>query len=654
MKNKKNKSGFTLVELVVVMSIMGIILGAILNLLEPVNTAYRNAESVTNTNQVGSGLNEWIEEQVRYSTNVLVLSNYEGVPQVTNGKVGSHSAIFNDCIILDNTNVRGSQFDDYDATATVSRKMGATGTLLHVKNLKDYDTFSFKEIDTGMEEEYYGNEAYNFEAGIVQQSTDGVTNLRLTTTAFQYSLRNGSYVFDEKQRFTSEKEFDLVNINVDPSNPKFIAKEYDFATSPDYTKFPKATVKTATNAVQSAMYNKDSVYTYIFYTKSTEDPEVNVTFTYETSTGAKKTDTLIIKKGSTLNSGLVPDPSLPSKYESVQWSTTVEDGGIFPITFDWKQKTFYHDTAFEALYGPKIATTWYKAKFVNVDGTPAADITDGSGYVDIPAGSFVFNTVDNSNLPGELDTHSSKYDADYASKHSFVGWYTMIGGVKKYSTEVTLDNDTTVFYPEVKQKPKVTFEANGAAYSTEQYVEYDALATAPVDEPTPPADNKIFAGWYKKTTGESIESYKVTSDTVFVAKFEDKPNVSGSLNIVSVQYNSNLTDHYATWASGDNYYYAGAGVNFGLQNNSASAHSGPVKIKIKFNKNIADESKFTVATNEGGGTITRSGDTLTVTYNGSMSAYQYINFNIKLEETTATKQSQITGDYFTVKQVKFG
>ena len=114
MKKNKNKSGFTLVEVIVVMTIMSVILGAILNLLRPVNDAFQKAKSVANTNQVGSGLNRYIESQLRYSTNMLVLENYSGVPDVSaTGTLANSAASYTDCLVIDNIQKSGRQDPSY-------------------------------------------------------------------------------------------------------------------------------------------------------------------------------------------------------------------------------------------------------------------------------------------------------------------------------------------------------------------------------------------------------------------------------------------------------------------------------------------------------------------------------------------------------------
>ena len=79
----KNRKGFTLVELIVVVTIFGVILGAILNMIKPANNVYHDADATMESNVIGSGLIDYLDDELRYSTNVLVLKDYIGVPDVS-------------------------------------------------------------------------------------------------------------------------------------------------------------------------------------------------------------------------------------------------------------------------------------------------------------------------------------------------------------------------------------------------------------------------------------------------------------------------------------------------------------------------------------------------------------------------------------------
>ncbi len=131
----KNRKGFTLVELIVVVTIFGVILGAILNMIKPANNVYHDADATMESNVIGSGLIDYLDDELRYSTNVLVLKDYIGVPDVsTSGTIGESGVTYSNCIVIDNNNLRGYSLKNYSGndTDTAAKRMGAKGCILNV------------------------------------------------------------------------------------------------------------------------------------------------------------------------------------------------------------------------------------------------------------------------------------------------------------------------------------------------------------------------------------------------------------------------------------------------------------------------------------------------------------------------------------------
>ena len=115
----KNRKGFTLVELIVVVTIFGVILGAILNMIKPANNVYHDAVATMVSNIIGSGLIDYLDDELRYSTNVLVLKDYIGVPDVSNsGTIGASGVTYSNCIVIDNNNLRGYSLKNYSGNDT--------------------------------------------------------------------------------------------------------------------------------------------------------------------------------------------------------------------------------------------------------------------------------------------------------------------------------------------------------------------------------------------------------------------------------------------------------------------------------------------------------------------------------------------------------
>ena len=139
MKNK-NQKGFTLIELIVVIALLTVMMGAILQLMGPIRQVYNTTLNTVNTKTAGETIISYIEDKTRYSTDMLVLKDYEGVPQISpvgtseSFKVGNCSAVFKECIIVDNSHTRNEMFADFSTNALTSRK-NCTGTIYTLKDL---------------------------------------------------------------------------------------------------------------------------------------------------------------------------------------------------------------------------------------------------------------------------------------------------------------------------------------------------------------------------------------------------------------------------------------------------------------------------------------------------------------------------------------
>ena len=68
----KNRKGFTLVELIVVVTIFGVILGAILNMIKPANNVYHDADATMESNVIGSGLIDYLDDEPLLSSSMII------------------------------------------------------------------------------------------------------------------------------------------------------------------------------------------------------------------------------------------------------------------------------------------------------------------------------------------------------------------------------------------------------------------------------------------------------------------------------------------------------------------------------------------------------------------------------------------------------
>ena len=68
---KKNNSGFTLVELIIVIALLSLMMGAILQLMDPIRNVYHDTLDTVNTKTTGETMISYVEDKVRYSTNKI-------------------------------------------------------------------------------------------------------------------------------------------------------------------------------------------------------------------------------------------------------------------------------------------------------------------------------------------------------------------------------------------------------------------------------------------------------------------------------------------------------------------------------------------------------------------------------------------------------
>ena len=93
-----------------------------------------DADATMESNVIGSGLIDYLDDELRYSTNVLVLKDYIGVPDVsTSGTIGESGVTYSNCIVID-THLLCYSLKNYSGndTDTAAKRMGAKGCILNV------------------------------------------------------------------------------------------------------------------------------------------------------------------------------------------------------------------------------------------------------------------------------------------------------------------------------------------------------------------------------------------------------------------------------------------------------------------------------------------------------------------------------------------
>lgn len=507
----KNRKGFTLVELIVVVTIFGVILGAILNMIKPANNVYHDADATMESNIIGSGLIDYLDDELRYSTNVLVLKDYIGVPDVsTSGTIGASGVTYSNCIVIDNNNLRGYSLKNYSGndTDTAAKRMGAKGCILNVGKVNT-EGLNFNNSAVARGVDFYDN--YKFDIGASISKIEEMDTLDVSLTAYQPTYENGSYTFT-KTKYKKDAVVNLTNININEGNSdSYKVRDYkDFSVYPDYVKYPQATTAPAgCTAQQEKYYSLDASnkYTYIFYDKTTvsSSKTYSVKFIYSASDPdstlrGKQIDTKSVKAGTVYKA----PPSMSSRtgYGTPYWVDSKNNVADFTTGV-----TINKDMVFSCVYPPVAPKAQFNVTFENINGSTftTTKVYDGD-FANDPG------------IPTDMDT----------IKQDFVKWVYKSDNSKGL-TDVSITDSSVVFVPVVQNKHKVEFKLNGSLINASTiYVSDGQYANYPGATPVSSDANKVFSKWVVEGTSDEITSVTITRDTVFEAVFVEKPSLPTS------------------------------------------------------------------------------------------------------------------------------
>lgn len=300
MKNiKANQKGFTLVELIVVMCILGVLMGAILNLLQPTYKFFNSTKDMRDANDAALGIQNATENNIRYATQMFYLGDYEGVPQVTLGSDGATigGKSYKHLLVVDNNHVRGLSDSSYDATSSSARRKSVKGAILKFdfgSTTGGINCIDFSKSTIFMQEDYYGDYTYYFDTSM--STIDGNRYFNMMIRLYTPTYSGGSYSTptpvsydllksdttkypkgqDPNVETQMERKVSLMNINLqsdgvttylDALNPSVMSLDGCYSGSAiDYTKYPKVSSAPDTcNDAQAEFYDETNTYTYIFY-----------------------------------------------------------------------------------------------------------------------------------------------------------------------------------------------------------------------------------------------------------------------------------------------------------------------------------------------------------------------------------------------------
>lgn len=511
----KNRKGFTLVELIVVVTIFGVILGAILNMIKPANNVYHDADATMESNIIGSGLIDYLDDELRYSTNVLVLKDYIGVPDVsTSGTIGGSGVTYSNCIVIDNNNLRGYSLKNYSGsdTDTAAKRMGAKGCILNVGKVNT-EGLNFNNSAVARGVDFYDNYKFDISASI--SKIEKMSTLDVSLTAYQPTYENGSYTFT-KTKYKKDAAVNLTNINISEGDSEgdldpYQVRDYkDFSVYPDYVKYPQATTAPAgCTAQQEKYYSLDAsnTYTYIFYDKTTvsSSKTYSVKFIYsasdpEPTLRGKQIDTKSVKAGTVYKA----PPSMSSRtgYGTPYWVDSKNNVADFTTGV-----TINKDMVFSCVYPPVAPKAQFNVTFENINGSTftTTKVYDGD-FANDPG------------IPTDMDT----------IKQDFVKWVYKSDNSKGL-TDVSITDSSVVFVPVVQNKHKVEFKLNGSLINASTiYVSDGQYANYPGATPVSSDANKVFSKWVVEGTSDEITSVTITRDTVFEAVFVEKPSLPTS------------------------------------------------------------------------------------------------------------------------------
>lgn len=367
----KNRKGFTLVELIVVVTIFGVILGAILNMIKPANNVYHDADATMESNIIGSGLIDYLDDELRYSTNVLVLKDYIGVPDVsTSGTIGASGVTYSNCIVIDNNNLRGYSLKNYSGsdTDTAAKRMGAKGCILNVGKVNT-EGLNFNNSAVARGVDFYDNYKFDISASI--SKIEKMSTLDVSLTAYQPTYENGSYTFT-KTKYKKDAAVNLTNININEGDSYKVRDYKDFSVAPDYVTYPQATTAPAgCTAQQEKYYSLDAsnTYTYIFYDKTTvsSSKTYSVKFIYSASDPdstlrGKQIDTKSVKAGTLYQTP--PTMAKRTGYGTPYWVDSKNNVADFTTGI-----TINKDMVFSCVYPPVAPKTQFTVTFENIDGS---------------------------------------------------------------------------------------------------------------------------------------------------------------------------------------------------------------------------------------------------------------------------------------------
>ena len=637
MKFKKNKKGFTLVELIVVVGIFGVILSAMLNFIKPANQIHNDIQATRDANVISSGIIEFLDDELRYATNVLVLQDYVSIPEVSeDGYVGSYGVSFSNCIVLDSNHFRGYGVPGYSNKNddTAAKRMGATGQVLKVNKI-DTDGFNLNNAQVVKGEAFYDNFKFDFKAGtnVVDEYADEayyedhLKSIQISVTAYTPVYENGEYVFKKKfdrgTEGTNEGNktknrgavLNFTNINMDngdamdlevykgdpeKDSPSGAAKQEE-----DGYPIASAAPEGVTESQASFYGGSASRYTYIFYKKTGAKTADDGTCTIKFVTDTPEKNTAVgspvkgFEKGKTFTE--FPTATPISGYSSTYWlapdGTQVKEDEGYVVNAN---------TTFKLVYVPDPEPSPYTVTWINADETSYT--TPGP----VPVGKTATNGP------------PTGFDPDkYAPNEETGGWVEQI--TKTSYLEVPIDKDVT-FVADLVEKYPVHFKFSDSDVRDGASVVKGKYAKALEEVPAAP-EGKVFDKWVVSgDTTKDLVSTPITKETTFEPKFKDKPSEIAGWTTSYTASNIGATE-WDIWVNNKNIgKVVRYNVKINFNNTDTSATISKFKVKLTLDKacNVYTyDSNNVDITGNGSKSISLAVKNVSITSGGSYEGFTY-------------------------------